>query len=77
MSNLDIKIDQFGVKLATLRKKNNLTLRQLGKILSVHHTHISQLEKKRKLPNVIMVLKISNFFNVTVDQLVRDELKIE
>lgn len=74
MSNLEVKIKRFGEKLSTLRNQRDLTLRQLGEILEVHHTHISQLEKNRKVPNAIMILKIAIFFDVSTDELMRDEL---
>lgn len=68
---------RFGEKLSILRKKQGLTVRQLGDILSVHNTYISQLEKGRKIPNAEMILKIADTFGVTADQLMRDELEVD
>jgi len=69
-------MQRFGEKLYFLRKNQNLTLLQLGNLLGVHNTYISQLEKCRRTPNAEMIIKISDIFNVTCDQLMRDELDI-
>lgn len=67
---------KFGEKLHTLRKKHQLTLEQLGNVLGVHNTYISQMEKCKSTPNAAMILKIARFFNVTTDQLMKDELNL-
>ena len=70
-------MERFGEKLAILRKQHGYTLRQLGEILNVYHTYVSQLEKSKTLPNAKMILKIADVFGVTADALMRDELDIE
>jgi transcriptional regulator with XRE-family HTH domain len=70
-------MNRFGEKLQTLRKRRGLTLRQLGEILEVHNTYISQIEKGRKTPNAAMILKIAQFFEVTADHLMRDDLELD
>lgn len=66
----------FGVKLYQLRTQRGLTLAELGNLLGVHNTFVSQLEKGRKLPNAEMILKVADIFSVTTDQLMRDELDL-
>jgi transcriptional regulator with XRE-family HTH domain len=68
---------RFGEKLSTLRRRRGLTLRQLGDLLGVYNTYISQLEKGKRLPNAAMILKIAEFFDVTTDQLMKDELELD
>ena len=68
--------EKFGEKLTTLRKKHGLSIRQLGFMLDVSHSFISQLERGIRNPNVIMLLKIADIFGVTTDQLIRDELEV-
>ncbi|MDM8530746.1 helix-turn-helix transcriptional regulator [Anaerolineales bacterium HSG25] len=68
---------KFGEKLTELRQERGLTLRQLGEELEVHNTFISQIEKGRKMPNAIMILKIAKYFGVTTDQLMDDDLELE
>lgn len=65
---------RFGEKLAYLRTQRGLTLAELGKLLNVHNTFVSQMEKGRKVPNAEMILKVANLFSVTTDYLMRDEL---
>ena len=69
-------MNKFGEKLRALRKKHGYTLQQLGEILEVHHTFVSQLELGKKLPNALMILKIADLFDVSTDALMRDELEI-
>ena len=68
---------RFGEKLRTLRNRRGLTLRQLGEMLEVDHSHIARLEKQKKIPNVAMVLRISRIFDVSTDILIKDELELE
>ncbi len=60
----------------TLRKQRGLSLRQLGDMLGVSDSYVGRMEKGKKIPNVAMVIKISHLFDVTTDQLVKDELVV-
>jgi transcriptional regulator with XRE-family HTH domain len=68
---------RFGEKLRTLRNQRGLTLRQLGEVLEVDHSHVARMESGEKIPNVAMVLKISLIFDVSADVLIKDELELE
>lgn len=68
---------KFGQKLRYLREKQNLTLRQLADSLEVHNTHLNKIELGKKRPSTDLILKIANLFNVSVDQLMRDDIEIE
>jgi len=70
-------MDRFGEKLRTLRKRQGFTLRQLGEMLEVHHTYVSQLEKGKTSPNATIILKIAAVFDVTTDQLMKDNLDLD
>jgi len=70
-------MNKFGEKLRTLRKRRGFTSGELGKMLDVHQTHVSQLETGRKIPNAAMILKIADLFGVSTDLLMRDELALE
>ena len=67
---------RLGEKLYHLRIRRGLTLTELGNLLSVHNTFVSQLEKGRKVPNAEMILRVADTFDVTTDQLMRDELDL-
>jgi transcriptional regulator with XRE-family HTH domain len=67
---------RFGEKLYQLRARRGLTLADVGNLLNVHNTFVSQLEKGRKVPNAEMILKVADTFNVTTDYLMRDSLDL-
>ena len=56
-------------RLKELRKSNNLTQTELGKILGVGKTTISMYENNNSTPNDEIKLKIAEYFNVSVDYL--------
>ncbi len=67
---------RFGEKLRYLRKREGLSLRKLGDMLGVHHTHVSQIEHGLK-PSVALIIKIADIFDVCIDKLMRDELELD
>ena len=71
-------MDRFGEKLRTLRKRNGLTLRQLAAMLGhSSHSYVTNLERGERKPSAEMALKIADLFEVTTDQLLRDELEVD
>ncbi len=68
----------FGKKLHQLRLHNDLTLQQLATVLGYStHSYLSEIESGKKVPTVELVLKVSETFDVSTDQLIRDELNLE
>ena len=65
----------FGQKIKNLRINNNLTGEQLGKVLGVTKTGISYWENNRSIPGGEMILKIANYFDVSVDYLLSEASK--
>lgn len=71
-------ISRFGQKLHFLRTQNSLTLQQLAHKLGLSaHGYISELENGKKLPTVEFTLKVARLFNVTTDELLKDEIELE
>ena len=69
---------KFGKKLRTLRQREGLTLRQLAVILGLAaHSHLANLETGKNMPTPELVVKVADCFNVSLDQLMRDELELE
>ena len=69
---------RFGEKLRTLRMKHGLTVRELAHALGyTAHSHIGEVEMGRQKPSIEFALKVSRFFNVTMDQLTKDELEVD
>ncbi len=68
----------FGKKLRFLRLRRRLTLKGLAhKLGYVAHGYISEIESGKKKPTVDFVLKVADFFGVTTDQLLRDDLRLK
>ena len=68
---------RFGEKLRTLRKQHGMTQHELAVRLGfASQGYIHFLETGKKLPNAVLLVKIANLFQVTTDQLMRDELDV-
>ena len=75
---MEQSISRFGEKLRTLRKQNGLTLQQLAEKLELSaHGYLSELENGKKIPTVEFTLKVARLFNVTTDELLKDEIELE
>lgn len=70
-------IHKLGEKLRWLRTQRDLTVRQLGELLGVDHSHITKIERGENIPSLPLALKIADFFGVSVDQLARDDIAID
>ena len=70
-------MEKFGEKLRILREERGYTLRQLAEMVEVHYTHLNKIENGQKRPSTDLVLKISRLFDVTTDQLMKDELDLD
>ncbi len=70
-------ITRFGEKLRILRKRQKWTLQELAHETSyTAHGYISELERGKKLPTVEFVLQLARMFNITTDELLKDELEL-
>ncbi len=71
-------IQRFGEKLHALRTMHNMTLKELANHFGFSaHSYIIALESGQKLPSVEFVVGIARLFDVTTDQLLKDELDLE
>jgi transcriptional regulator with XRE-family HTH domain len=71
------EIQRFGQKLQVLRRKRGFTLKELAFALGyTAHGHISELEAGKKTPTADFVLSVARLFDVTTDQLLKDELEL-
>ena len=64
MENINV-----GNKIRELRRAQNFTLRQLAELLEVTHTAVSLWESGRREPDLKTVVKLSQIFFVSVDEL--------
>lgn len=57
----------FGARLRTLRKERKITMKELGKKLSLAESTISGYENGTRKPDLDTLDKIADFFDVSVD----------
>ena len=70
-------MERFGEKLHALRTQRGLSLKELASALGyATHSYLSELEAGQKVPTVKFVLKVASFFQVSTDELLKDELEI-
>lgn len=61
-------------RIRELRKARNMTMKQLGAIFGIAESTISQYETGKRQPDNETLLRLGEFFNVSVDYLLgRDE----
>ena len=75
----------IGNRILSLRKERDLTQKELGKVLNVGYTTINGYENGKISPPLDKILKMAEFFDVTVNYLVgyspirkeKEEVKFE
>ncbi len=71
-------MQRLGEKVRTLRKRQGMTIKALALTLGFpSHSYVSEIETGKKIPSTEMIIKLADLFQVTVDELVRDEREIE
>jgi transcriptional regulator with XRE-family HTH domain len=70
-------MEKLGDKVRALRKQHSLTIRQLGEALGVHNSYITQVETGRVTPSLKLAVRMADFFSVSVDSLVKDDIDID
>lgn len=66
----------FGIKLKELREQYKVTQNDLANYLNVGRPTIAGYETKGKQPDYDKLIKISKFFNVSIDYLIGNDLKL-
>ncbi|MEM8534996.1 MAG: helix-turn-helix transcriptional regulator [Chloroflexota bacterium] len=68
----------FGTKVHSLRHQSGLTQAALAQHLGLTtHVHVSTIERGRKDASLDLIRKIADFFEVTIDYLLRDDIAVE
>ncbi len=71
-------MQRFGEKVHALRIRQGLSLRKLASMLDLAtHSHLDRIEKGENKPSADLILKIADIFEVSTDQLMRDELELD
>ena len=69
--------DKFGQFIKDIRKKNNLTQKQLADKYNVTYQAVSKWENGKNMPDTYLIRQISKDFNVSLDELFDGEYKEE
>lgn len=70
-------MQRFGEKLRTLRQHHGLTVRDLTRVLGyTGFGYIHSIETGKITPRVEFILKVADYFNVSLDVLLRDNLEL-
>lgn len=64
-------------KLKELRKEKGISLKELGSIIGVAESTMSLYENGKRQPDYETLLKLAEYFGVTVDYLLRGENESE
>lgn len=65
----------FGNNLRVLRTRNGYTQEDMERILGIGSKTWSHYENSKSQPNIEVLAQISNFFGVTLDQLIMEKLE--
>jgi len=68
-----IQSSDFSKRLKELREERNLSLRQLAEDTGYSHNSIGRWQKRIQVPNADVIIKLANYFGVTVGYLVGTE----
>lgn len=71
------RVRRFGEKLRHLRTRQRLTMQTLAARLGTSSGYISNVENGKVTPNIDFAVKVAQFFNVSTDQLLRDECEVD
>lgn len=66
--------DNFGKNLRKLRKKKNLTLLELGNILNISKSALSDYENGKSTPSLTILDHISKFFGKNINELTSENI---
>lgn len=67
--------NNFSKNLRYLRIQQNMTQTDLGHILNVTHQTISNYENNSRICDLDTLIRISEYFNVSIDELLKKKLE--
>ncbi|MDM8532948.1 helix-turn-helix transcriptional regulator [Anaerolineales bacterium HSG25] len=70
-------MQRLGEKLRKLRTQRKLTVRQMGNIFDIDGSLISKIETGKNVPSLGLAVRLADYFAVSVDSLVKDDLEVD
>lgn len=71
---MDERINLFRENIRRFRKARRLTQVQLAQVLGYNYTAIANYESGRNTPSINNLIKLADFFRVSIDELVGHEV---
>jgi transcriptional regulator with XRE-family HTH domain len=71
---MSIECEGIGKRIRELREKAGITQQKLAEIAEVSSVHMSKVETGIALPGVEVVVRIANYFGVTTDWILRENI---
>lgn len=68
-----IDMEKFGAFLGALRRERNMTQKELGERLFVSDKTVSKWERGQSIPNVSLLIPLSEILGITVTELLKGE----
>lgn len=72
-------IHRFGEKMRVLRERRGMTTREIAVALGYpaeSNSYISRIETGKVVPKAEFMLRVADFFEVSLDALMRDDLEV-
>lgn len=66
-----------GKKLTLLRTQKGITLDKLSSELGINKASLSRMENDKILPSVIQARLLANYYNISLDDLLNEDIDIE
>ncbi|WP_053026300.1 helix-turn-helix domain-containing protein [Staphylococcus haemolyticus] len=67
----------FGENLKAIRKRMKLTQQEMADRMNISRTYLSDLENRNKSISIITLLDISKRLNISVNELINDNIDID
>jgi methanogenic corrinoid protein MtbC1 len=65
----------LSLNLKNLREKKKLTQKELADVMNISQTSIAHYEKGDRQPSIPLLMEFADYFNVSVDQLIGNNMK--
>ena len=69
------KKETLGKKIRKYRKISGMTMQELGMKLDLSEQAISQYERDKRKPNILILKEIARIFNITLEDLLNDDFE--
>lgn len=66
-------MNKIGIKIASLRKENNMTQMELADKLGISYQAVSNWERGNSMPDISKLPELANIFNVSINDIIEDD----